>query len=197
MKAAELYKDKPTVAAASATVWRKWLMMHHDKQPSVWLIIYNKSSGVKSITYPDAVAEALCFGWIDSVANKRDEQSRYQYFSQRKPKSNWSAVNKARVNDLLANKKMHASGMAMVTLAKKTGTWDALNDVEQLIIPIDMQRLLHTNTEAFANWTRFSPSARKGILQWILQAKKKTTRGKRIAETIRLAAQNIKANYPG
>lgn len=147
-----------------------------------------------SIYYPEAVDEALCFGWIDSVPKKRDEQSYYVLFSKRNPKSNWSAVNKARVKKLMAEGKMAPAGLAMVELAKRTGTWDALNEVDQLKVPEDFAQALSANPAALAYWEAFPASAKRGILEWLFSAKRPETRSKRLAEAIRLAEQNKRAN---
>jgi uncharacterized protein YdeI (YjbR/CyaY-like superfamily) len=142
-----------------------------------------------------AVEEALCFGWIDSKAVKRDENSRYQYFSQRKPKSIWSRINRARVERLTAEGLMTPAGQALIDFAKSNGNWEALVDVENLVIPKDLQRRFDKNKKALMNFRAFSASSRRIILYWILSAKRADTRKKRIEETVRSAAQNLKA-YP-
>jgi uncharacterized protein YdeI (YjbR/CyaY-like superfamily) len=144
------------------------------------LIIYKKDSGTPSVYYPEAVDEALCFGWIDSKINKRDEKSYYQYFAKRNSKSNWSKVNKDKVSRLIAANLMMPAGLASIALAKKNGTWDALNEIEKLIIPTDLQALLQQNKTALTNFTAFPPSAKRGILEWIGTAKTDATRLKRI-----------------
>ena len=180
--------------AKDAADWRKWLEEHHQSKQSIWLVIYKKNSGVPSVYYPEAVDEALCFGWVDSKPNKRDDKSYYQFFSQRNPKSNWSRVNKEKVARLTAAGKMAAAGQAMVAEAKKRGTWDALNDVENLVIPDDLQIALEKVPKALEYFTAFPKSTRRSILEWILNAKKPETRAKRIEETARLAGENIRAN---
>lgn len=174
--------------------WRQWLQKNHTTAQAVWLIIYKKESGMDSVYYPEAVDEALCFGWVDSLPNKRDAISYYQYFSKRKPKSNWSQVNKEKVAKLMEQGLMAPAGLAMVELAKQTGTWTALDDVAQTRVPKDMEALLDADAVAAANWNHFPPSVKRGILEWILNAKKPETRQQRIAETVRLAAQNKRAN---
>jgi uncharacterized protein YdeI (YjbR/CyaY-like superfamily) len=190
----ELYKGIRTCKAKSQNDWRKWLEKNHIKENAVWLIIAKKESGINSVNYPQAVDEALCFGWIDSVANKKDEVSFYQYFTKRKPKSKWSKINKDKVAQFMKEGKMAPAGLAMVELAKATGTWDALNEVEALTIPDDMLSRFKINKVAFENWKMFSRSVQRGILEWISNAKKEETRLKRIEETISLAEKNIKAN---
>ena len=167
---------------------------NHQSEKSVWLIIYNKKSTTSSCKYEEAVEEALCFGWIDSIAKKRDAESSFQYFSVRKPKSNWSKSNRDRVEKLTALGLITEHGQKMIDLAKQTGTWEALVDVQNLVIPDDLQLLLNKNKKALNYFLAFSPSSRRGILEWILNAKKAETRLKRIEETVKLAADNIKAN---
>ncbi|MDX2128176.1 MAG: YdeI/OmpD-associated family protein [Chloroherpetonaceae bacterium] len=183
------------VEANSAAAWRAWLQAHHQTHKSVWLIIYRKESGIPSVYYPEAVDEALCFGWVDSKPNKRDDVSYYQFFAKRNPKSNWSAINKKKVERLIAEGKMMPAGLEMVALAKQTGTWEALEKVDALILPEDLLSRFQSNQVAYSNWEKFPPSSKRGILEWIQAAKKVETRTKRIDETVSLAEKNIKANH--
>jgi uncharacterized protein YdeI (YjbR/CyaY-like superfamily) len=195
MKTVEVYRGVNAIEARSAAAWRKWLERNHDKETSVWLIIYKKESGHASVYYPEAVDEALCFGWVDSKINKRDDHSYYQYFAKRNPKSNWSNVNKKKVETLLDAGKMAPSGLTMINLAKKTGTWNALDQVEALVIPPDMMSLFSENKTALTNWEKFPRSAKRGILEWIMNAKQAETRKKRIREAVDKAGQNIKVLF--
>lgn len=183
-----------TFYAKDQRAWRAWLKKNHSKEKSVWLIFYKKRSSTPSVHYPEAVDEALCFGWIDSKPNKRDEESYYQFFAKRNPKSNWSKINKGKVAKLIELGKMERAGLEMVELAKKTGTWDALNEVEEILIPDDLQKALVKNKLAAANFEAFPRSTKKGILDWIINAKRPETRQKRISETVNLAEKNIRAN---
>jgi uncharacterized protein YdeI (YjbR/CyaY-like superfamily) len=140
------------------------------------------------------VLEALCFGWIDSKGNKFDNDRSLLYYSPRNPRSNWSALNKTRVVMLLEQGLMMPAGQHMIDLAKQTGTWTALEEVDALTIPDDLQSALLANPPAEANFMAFPKSAKRGILEWILNAKRPDTRAKRIAETAALAALNIRAN---
>jgi uncharacterized protein YdeI (YjbR/CyaY-like superfamily) len=191
----ELKEGIGTFYARSRKEWREWLEENHQSEKSVWLILYKKESNVPSVYYPEAVDEALCFGWIDSKPNKRDDRSYYQFFAKRNPKSNWSKVNKAKVEKLIAQKLMTAAGLEMVEIAKQTGTWTALDEVENIKIPDDLQKAFDNNKTAFEHWDKFSRSSKRGILEWILNAKKPETRQRRIDETVRLASKNIKANH--
>ena len=192
----ESHNGIPAFHAPSRAAWREWLEKNHQTEKSVWLIIYRKDSGIASVYYPEAVDEALCFGWIESKANKRDARSYYQFFSKRKPKSNWSKINKEKVARLSEQGLMHPSGLAIVEMARQNGTWTALDEVENITMPDDLQTLFSQNSTALAHWEQFPRSAKRGILEWILNARKPETRQKRIAETVALAEKNIKANFP-
>ncbi len=181
--------------ASGRTEWRQWLKENHRSARSVWLIIYHKDSTNPSVYYDEVVDEALCFGWIDSKPNKRDKESYYQFFAQRNPKSNWSKVNKEKVEKLLAAGLMAPAGLEMIKTAKQNGTWNALDEVENLIVPPDLQEAFDQNPVAFEFWEKFPPSSKRGILEWIFNAKKAGTRKKRIDETVSLASENIRANH--
>jgi len=190
----EIHRGTKAVSAPTRKIWRTWLAKNHEKETSVWLIIFHKKSRQASVYYDEAVEEALCFGWVDSVSNSRNEESSYLYFAKRKPKSNWSKANKERVEKLTKLALIMPAGQAMIDLAKQTGTWTALEVVDQLTIPPDMQKLFDKNKTAEKNFLAFPASTRRGILEWILNAKRSETRQKRIEETVTLAAQNIRAN---
>lgn len=189
------YRDGiPAFHARTRNEWRKWLAKNHQTEKSVWLIIYRKESTTPSVYYPEAVDEALCFGWIDSKPNKRDVESYYQFFARRNPKSKWSKVNKEKVARLLEQGLMQPAGLAMVELAKATGTWTALDEVEEGILPDDLKKRFSKSKKAWSNWENFPRSVKKGILDWISSARTSETRNKRIEETVTLAQKNIRAN---
>lgn len=183
-----------TFYAKDREAWRRWLAANHDKEKSIWLIIYKKDSDTPSVYYDEAVDEALCFGWIDSKPNKRDEESYFQFFAKRNPKSNWSRVNKEKVERLINQGLMSEAGFKMIEIAKKNGAWAALDDVENLVIPQDLQQVFDANPTAWKYFDAFPRSIKRGILEWLLNAKRPETRQKRIEETVTLAAQNIRAN---
>ena len=189
-----MHNGIPEYYAKDLKSWRKWLKTNGEKIQGVWVLIYKKDSGIPSVSYVEAVEEALCFGWIDSVANKKEQNNYLQYFAKRNPKSNWSKINKDRVAKLIEEERMFASGLEMVALAKKNGTWTALDNVSALIIPDDLKQVLKKNKTAEKYFTAFPPSTKKGILEWIMNAKTPETRLKRITETITLAEKNIRAN---
>lgn len=182
------------ISAKDRKAWRAWLQKNWDKKQNTWLRIYKKPSSTKSVKYEDAVEEALCFGWIDSKPNKYDDESYLQFFAKRKPKSLWSMINRERVERMIAQGLMLEPGLEMIKLAKKTGTWEALEDVHALVIPKDLQEEFAKHKTAAENFNAFSPSSKRGILEWILNAKRKETREKRIVEAASLAAKGLKAN---
>ncbi len=172
------------VYAPDRAVWRSWLETHAETTPAIWLIYYKKGSGQPSITWDEAVEEALCFGWIDSKAKPIDDSRYRQYFSPRKPSSVWSKVNKARVERLIAEGLMRDPGLRAIEIAKANGSWSALDDVEALIIPDDLAAAFAESPAARGAFDRLSRTNRRNILQWIASAKRPETRAKRIAATI-------------
>ena len=138
--------------------------------------------------------EGLCFGWIDSKANKRDEKSFYQFFAKRNPASNWSKINKERVIKLIDQGLMNSKGMEMIEIAKGNGRWTALDKIENLELPVDLKAALKQHPQATKHFNAFPRSVKKGILEWIQNARKEETREKRILETVSLAEENIRAN---
>ena len=180
--------------APDRATWRKWLFENHEKSQGIWLVSYKKETGKPRVSYDEGVEEALCFGWIDSVQRKIDDESAKLYYAPRKLKSNWSALNKTRVEHLIKGGLMQPAGLAKIEHAKQHGFWDALNDVSEAIVPDDLALAFEENLPSRVNWDNFSKSSRKGILEWILNAKTAETRAKRIFETATLAAKNLKAN---
>ncbi len=131
--------------------------------------------------------EALCFGWIDSKPNKRDDESFYQFFAKRNPKSNWSKISKERVAILIEQRKMTDKGMEIIEQAKINGRWNALDKIENIELPDDLQKALGKNEVTEKFFSAFPRSVKKGILEWIQNAKREETREKRIKETVSLA----------
>ena len=174
----------PIVAISSRAEWRKWLTDNHANSKGVWLLSYKVATGKPTITYAEGVLEALCFGWIDSKPNKFDDQQSLLYYSPRNPRSNWSALNKTRVDQLLEQNLMTPAGQRMIDLAKEKGTWTALEGVDALVIPDDLQTALLANPPAEVNFLAFPKSIKQGILQWLLTAKRPETRAKRIADFV-------------
>lgn len=187
--------DFEKVYAKDRATFRKWLGENHITKSGIWLVYYKKNSGKPSISYPEAVKEALCFGWIDSKVNAIDDERYMQVFTPRKAKSVWSALNKRYIAELLEQKLIMPAGLKCIEIAKQNGQWESLDKVEALEIPDDLAKLFKKNKTAKTHFEKFSPSSKKVILQWIASAKRDETRQKRIEETVTLAAQNIKANH--
>lgn len=187
--------QQPTFYAQDRSEWRKWLEKNHATSDRVWLVYYKKGSGKPSVSYDEAVEEALCFGWIDSRVNVLDDERYMQIFTPRKPKSSWSKLNKQRVEQLIQNGLMTAAGLEKIASAKTDGSWSALDAIENLQLSADFLEALNANMTAYENFMAFSTSTKKNIVRWIESAKRPETRLKRIEETVILAAQNIKA-YP-
>ena len=160
----------------------------------MWLISYKQATGKPCVTYDEAVEEALCFGWIDSKPNKLDDERTMLWFAPRKAGTGWSKPNKERVEKLIEAGRMAPAGLARSAAAKQDGSWNALDAVEALQIPPDLGQALATNPAAQQYWDAFPRSAKRGILEWISNAKKLETRTKRIADTVTLAADNKRAN---
>ena len=186
--------DIPLFYAPDRATWRSWLQENHNTSTGIFLLSYRKESNTPSVNYAESVEEALCFGWIDSSKRTIDASSSKQLFTPRKLKSNWSALNKTRVARLVTEGLMMPAGLAKIEYAKQNGTWDALNEVSEAIIPSDLMLAFEQNPPALEHWEKFSKSSRRGILEWILNAKTSETRTKRISATATLAAQNVKAN---
>jgi uncharacterized protein YdeI (YjbR/CyaY-like superfamily) len=183
------------VAAKDRRAWRRWLSKHHAREAPVWLVYSKKDSGTPSVTYAEAVEEALCFGWVDSRPNKVDASRYKQLFSPRKPKSPWFTINKQRAMRLIAERRMTPAGLAKIDAAKADGSWSTYDAVDALVVPKDLATKLAANPRAKTYFAAFPPSSRKIILWWITSAKLPATRAARIAETVRLAAQNLRANH--
>ena len=175
--------------------WRKWLATNHDRSKGIRLVLIKKPANIPGILYSEAVEEALCFGWIDSTAGRLDDQQYTLYMSPRKPKSVWSKINKQRIQKLVKAGLMTTAGLAKIEAAKKDGSWNQLDAIDGLLMPADLLEHLSANVEAKHNFEAFSTSSKKIILFWIASAKREETRQKRIEETVRLAAQNIKAAH--
>lgn len=183
-----------SVHPLSRAEWRAWLEANHTRGEGVWLITNKKASGKPRLEYDQAVEEALCFGWVDSRPNKLDDERSRLWFAPRKPGSNWSRPNKQRAEKMIAAGLMAPAGLARVEAAKQDGSWTALDEVEALAVPPDLAAALAVDPQAAAFWDAFPRSVRRGILEWILNARTAETRARRVEETARLAAQNIRAN---
>lgn len=176
------------VRAETRAEWRAWLAANHASARGAWLVSWKQATGRPAVAYDDAVEEALCFGWVDSLQRPIDGERSRQLFTPRRSASRWSSSNKRRVERLLAAGLMEPAGLAAVEAAKASGGWAALDDVERLIVPDDLAAALAARPGAQAGWDGYPPSVRRGILTWLLDAKRPATRAARIDETAAAAA---------
>lgn len=172
--------------------WRDWLQNNHNKKQSIWLVYYKKKSNIPTITYSEAVDEALCFGWIDSKSKPLDDEKFMQFFSKRKAKSVWSKVNKEKIERLTKEGLMTKAGFDIIEIAKQNGSWTILDEVEALIIPKDLNDEFENRPKAKAYFLSLSRSDKRNILQWLILAKRQETRQNRISEIVELSEQFLK-----
>lgn len=171
--------------------WRKWLQKNHGKKKAVWLIYFKKKSPDHNLTWSKAVDEALCFGWIDSTARPIDEEKYKQYFSRRKPKSNWSKINKDKVKLLIDQGLMEEAGYKSIEIAKENGSWTILDAIEALIVPTDLSKELAKHDGSAEYFDSRTKSVKKLLLHWVVSAKREETRQKRIQEIAENASNGL------
>ncbi len=191
----EAADNLPLFYAPDRQTWRAWLEEHHATTRGVWLVSYKTGSGRPRVEYAHAVEEALCFGWIDSRAKTLDAERAAQLYTPRRLRSPWSPSNKRRVEALSAAGLMRPAGLAAVAAAKANGTWTASDAIDALNVPDDLAAALAADPTAQAHFDAFPASSKKIILSWIAAAKRAETRTRRVAETVRLAAENKRANH--
>jgi uncharacterized protein YdeI (YjbR/CyaY-like superfamily) len=190
-------QERETFYPKSQQQWRNWLEENHRLKQSIWLICYKKSSNQPSISWSDAVDEALCFGWIDSTVRSLDDEKFMRFFSKRKPNGTWSKVNKEKIKRLVDEGLMTQAGYEVIEVAKQNGSWTILDDVEELVIPHDLEEEFKIKPEAKDFFLNLSKSVKKSILQWLVLAKQQKTRKKRIGEIVECLHQKIKPNLLG
>lgn len=185
-------KEAETFCPESPKDWRNWLEKNHRSKQSVWLVYFKSFTKIPSLTWSEAVDEALCFGWIDSTKKTIDEERYMQYFSKRKPKSNWSAINKEKVVILTQKGLMTKAGFDSIETAKQNGSWTALDAIEELIIPENLRDELVKHEDAMEYFDGLSKSDKKILLHWVISAKRDETRRKRILEIADSASKKLK-----
>jgi uncharacterized protein YdeI (YjbR/CyaY-like superfamily) len=167
--------------------WRAWLAEHHVTAREVWLVYFKKGVAKKSVAQPEAVEEALCYGWIDSIVRSIDAERYQQRFTPRSDRSVWSATNKRRVAALERQGKMTTAGRAKIAAAKQNGSWQRLDAVEiDAAVPPALDAALAADPAARAAFDALPPSHRKQYLWWIASAKRDETRARRVARSLEL-----------
>ena len=179
------------MTAPDRAAWRAWLVEHHESSPGIWLVYFKKASGKPSITYDEAVEEALCFGWIDSKVKGLDEERYMQVYTPRKTGSVWSKLNKERIERVIAEGLMTEAGIAKIDAAKRDGSWVLLDAVDDLIEPDELRAALDANRTARHNYNSFADSVKKQALYWVYSAKRETTKSDRIVQIVEAAAEGM------
>jgi uncharacterized protein YdeI (YjbR/CyaY-like superfamily) len=169
--------------------WRAWLKKHHNDCEGVWLIYYKKGSGKERIPYDDAVEEALCFGWIDSLMQRIDDEKYIQKFTPRRNNAKWSAVNVRRMRKLIDGKRMTPAGLAVFDMSLLEN--EPAPRPKELPVPDFLAAALAEHPKALENFNHLAPSYRRNYIGWISDAKREETRQKRIAEAIERLEQNL------
>jgi uncharacterized protein YdeI (YjbR/CyaY-like superfamily) len=183
---------QPEVYVPDRAAWRAWLEENAGTSRGIWLV-YDKGPG-RRLSYPEIVEEALCFGWVDGQSRPLDDRQAMIRVTPRNPRSNWSRVNKERIERLTAAGAMTPAGLAVVEAAKERGTWTALDQVEDGVEPDDLRAALDAVPAARREWDAFPRSARRAILEWVGSAKRPETRAARVTATVSEAAEGRRAN---
>jgi uncharacterized protein YdeI (YjbR/CyaY-like superfamily) len=181
---------RKTLYVTSREEWRAWLKKHYQSETEVWLIYYKKHTGRPRISYDHAVEEALCFGWIDSIVKRMDDEKFAQKFTPRRDSTKWSALNKRRLRKLIREGRMTEAGLAKVDLVMLGEEAQAKQSKEDVDIPRSVQQALMANAKAWENFQNLTPSRRRAYIHLIMDAKKDETRERRLREAVALLEQS-------
>jgi len=183
--------DFERMTAPDRAAWRAWLVEHHESSPGIWLVYFKKASHQPSVTYDEAVEEALCFGWIDSKVHGLDDERYMQVYTPRKTGSIWSKLNKERIERVITEGLMTEAGIAKIRAAKQDGSWALLDAVDDLIEPDELRAALDADRNARANYDSFADSVKKQALYWVYSAKRERNKSDRIAQIVEAAAEGM------
>lgn len=173
--------------------WRAWLERNHDAEKEVWLVFYKRHTGKPNISYDDAVGEALCFGWIDSIIKRIDEDRFARKFTPRKADSRWSELNMDRAERMIREGRMTEYGLVQINEAKKSGEWFVrVLPKKEIEVPQFMREVLATNQKALLNFDNLAKSYKRQYIGWVMSAKKEDTKKKRFAEVVEHLERNKK-----
>jgi uncharacterized protein YdeI (YjbR/CyaY-like superfamily) len=182
----------PTLRAEDRRVWRRWLQENAASGGDVWLLFYKKHVRKPSVSYDEAVEEALCFRWIDGIVRRVDDESYMQRFMPRKDGSKWSTSNLMRMKALMESGLVTAAGMKVYdSRSYERPEAEKLADQVRDIMPV-LESALKKNTMAWRNYSKFAPSHKRRYGLWVATAKKPETRDERIEEAVELIAKNEK-----
>lgn len=179
-----------TLYVKTAPEWRAWLEQNHQSVSEVWLIFFKAHTGQPCISYEDSLDEALCFGWIDSIIQKIDEDRYGRKFTPRKNTGNWSEVNKKKVAKLIQERRMTEAGLAKLG---DTTAWDgaAVQKPKEIVIPEQVEQALKASPKAWENFCNMAPSYRRVYIGWITSAKRQETLERRLREAVIRLEQNL------
>jgi uncharacterized protein YdeI (YjbR/CyaY-like superfamily) len=179
-----------TPSFADPAEWSDWLKAHHAQETELWLKLYRKNSGIPSITWEEAVIEALAYGWIDGVKKAGDDSHWFQRFTPRRARSSWSQKNRAHVEKLLAEGRMQPAGLVHVEAARNDGRWDAAYaGSKSAEVPADFLAAIAEDAVAMATYQSLNAANRFAICYRLTTARKPETRAKRLAEMVATLAR--------
>jgi len=188
------YRGRPLLFPRSIGAWRAWLERHHADTDGVWLARWTRASGREPLDYGAIVEEALCFGWIDGLLNKLDDQRQAHLLTPRRPGSAWATSNKERVERLVADGRMTEAGLKVIESAKADGSWSMQDAAEALIEPPELRTALDATPAARRHWDAFPKSPRRALIWWVMSAKRPETRERRVRTIVDEAAEGRRAN---
>lgn len=174
--------------------WHRWLEENHDKATEVWILTFKTHTGKKCLRYPEALEEALCFGWIDSRLRRIDDERHLWRFAPRRPQSIWSLSNRTRAERLMKEGRMTPHGLKKIEAAKRSGKWDrALTPRRPPRMSKELREALRKNGKAWKNFQAFANSYKTNYIYWVSAARTEETRKKRIRVVVDRAEKNLKA----
>jgi uncharacterized protein YdeI (YjbR/CyaY-like superfamily) len=186
-------ESDPVIAFESAAAWEEWLAEHHATSGGVWIKIAKKASGIPTVTHAEALDGALCYGWIDGQRNRFDDHWFLQRFTPRRPRSNWSKINCAKVEQLIEAGRMQPAGLREIERARADGRWNAAYDAQsRATVPDDLRRALDENPTAAAFFATLNGQNRYAVLFRIQDAKRSDTRARRIEKFIAMLNEGSK-----
>ena len=181
--------DEQRIQPETRAEWRAWLAEHHRRDSGVWLVSWKKRTGKPTVSYEEAVEEALCFGWIDGVFNRLDDERSMQWFAPRRPRSTWARSNKDRVARLEAAGLMTEAGREAVERARANGSGESLDAIDALVVPDDLAAALAERPGARELFDASSASVRRSALAWVYQARRPETRASRVGRIAAVAGR--------
>jgi uncharacterized protein YdeI (YjbR/CyaY-like superfamily) len=184
-------KTFKTFAAADREGWRAWLEKNHASEREVWVTFPKKHTGRKCMSYEESVEEALCYGWIDSIIKRINDETYARKFTPRTDTANWSELNKRRVEKCIREGRMTDIGLAKINY-RKTEKQPSPRLPKTVSVPDFIEQALRRNKQAWENFIRLAPSYKRMFILWISTAKREETRQKRLQEAVQMLIRNEK-----